>query len=297
MAFLAIPSRKAKIHMTEKTNNKRDGRDQPSTVYYLVQTYFPELLKLVGPRYNWPAENEKLFEKLETREEYLRRTGLKQYEPPMTFYDLLKKAYDGEVVPILLLKHMNILISEILAEVPAFQKPLREAFEGKFGNLSSLNYLNPFGEVSYMHYQMFSLKNQVLAIETPYPNGKPKDFLIQISSGRTKEIHEEVNIHCKLRSEASPEEILDDIIQKTKDKVLTETKGNFEPPETLLSFVVVLWHTNVDILRGYMAFFDRPNNTVIPEISDKYPIQGFYTYVKLGNEMKFINVHELKNLL
>lgn len=132
--------------------------------------------------------------------------------------------------------------------------------------------------------------------QNPYPSGKPKDFLIETGTHKTKEIHEEVNIHCKLKTEASSKEILDEIIQKTKEKVLSETKGKYEPTAAPLSFVVVLWHTSVAMLREQMDFFDRPNNTVIPEISELYHKQGFYTYIKLRNKMKFINVYDLKEL-
>jgi urease accessory protein UreH len=236
-----------------------------SRIHWLMARYFPQLVKLMGERYDWGREDKHFEAKYGQRQAYTERNQVEQYETGMTLYDLLAGVYHHpeNYLQAVVMQHVNRLLGRLLAEHPELVPGIREAFEGKFSNLGSLNYLNPFGEISYVSHQLYQLHNRVIRMEAPYPNGKPKDFLVQ-TQGNKQQLHKLVNIHCKLTSEATEEEIQEDVIQKAREKILKETKGQYAEPAEPLSFVVVLWHTNADILRRQLALYDRPNYSIIP---------------------------------
>jgi len=271
-------------------------KEKTYRIQNLVLKYMPALIQLLGFNYNWALEDIKFEERLIRRQAYLERHAVEAMETNMSFYDLLLRAVVEDEFTLSLFHYMNKLLVEILDRDISFEKDIRASFAGKFNNLDGLNYLNPFGEISFMHYQLFNKGNKILRMEYPFPNGKPKDFLVENPENKGQNLCEVLNIHCKTPSEANDEDIMADILDKTRAKILTETKGITNLPNDFpqLSFVVILWHTSIPFLQRNITFFDHPNNIIIPELSTEYNINGFYTYTKIGNELQFTNVYELK---
>ena len=90
---------------------------------------------------------------------------------------------------------MDNLIGEMLHQVPEHEAGIWDSLRGKFSNIAGWNFLNPIGELSALKYLLSDNKNTLVTMESSYPNGRPKDFLLKSNSDLDEVLVEVVNIH------------------------------------------------------------------------------------------------------
>jgi hypothetical protein len=240
-------------------------------VQNLVVKFVPALIKLFGFSYNWAKEDKRFEERLAIRQDYIKRNDAEVLVTKQSFIDLLLKAEDGDGPSANFLTFVNALIDETLNQLPDVQNKLKA-----IGELACLKKLIDSGQ--------YELKE----IESPFPNGKPKDYLFQTTSLRRNIMIEIVNIHAKCDESITDEKVIEDITEKLRHKVLSETMG-VKPSDLSipLLFMPVLWNVPTEWIERNRAFFEAFNIAGKKYLDSSFDVVGFTSLLKHGNKYFF----------
>ena len=246
--------------------------EQTSKVYNLLSKYFSNTVALIGNKYD--------FSILDNEYEKLKNINNSQYPRETNIIDFVIYCEENNIFHKELASFLDGLVKEVVDILGVkFEKKLRNSFKGKFTNLSSLNYLNPFGEVISLLTILKNKNNKLLEIEHKLSNKKSVDFIF--SNKDNEKIGVEVrNIHPKeLYKNIS--ELKQDLLGKLCNKISSESENiQFDSLNFTWTYLPVLWSTNLKGLLPYKDFFQRFGDSPIKIIGKEIYVFGFTSFVQ-----------------
>ena len=141
-------------------------KEKTYRVYNLLLKYFPNTLSLIDKKYDFSVLDER-FDRIQADD------AISNKPRETNILDFTIFCEQNNLFHIELAKFLDGLVKEAVETLGAkFKKRLRNAFKGKLTNYSSLNYLNPFGEIISLLTILRNDNYNLLEIEHRIPNEK-----------------------------------------------------------------------------------------------------------------------------